>query len=140
MTLCQTSVKKYLRFSHYCWRREAQILLAQVRPLTLYLRFQKGGNTKALRCINKQNGGKNTIKTHKHPLKSQATGRYRNFRLYYESDLKWFQGRSLKIIENEIDDDCQTDDEMMESGIDYVLTKLDEGLNLHINNARLSSN
>jgi hypothetical protein len=76
----------------------------------------------------RQKGGKASIDIFKQALKSQKTGRWKYFSLYNECDLKGFTKINLEVIENEVDDDCETDDETMTNGLNYNRKKLLEGL------------
>jgi hypothetical protein len=93
------------------------------------VKFEKGGSTKASRSLNRQNGGREEIEAFKHSLKSQNTGRWRQFKLYNECDLDFFAERKLERIETENDDDCATDDETLDNGVNYNRKKLLEVLN-----------
>ena len=77
----------------------------------------------------KQKGGKPNIDTYKQGLKSQRTGKWTYFNLYNESDFPCFNEFSLQLIDNEVDDDWDTDDEVLENGLNYNRRKLLETLN-----------
>ena len=77
----------------------------------------------------RQKGGKADIDIFKKPLKVEKTGRWKYYNLYNEDDLYWFKGYSHQLIDNEVDDDWDTDDETMTSGIAYMGKKLLEELN-----------
>ena len=62
----------------------------------------------------KQKGGKLDISVFKKSLKSERTGKWRSFSLFNESELPGFSDYALQIIENEGDDDCQTDIDIIE--------------------------
>lgn len=64
----------------------------------------------------KQKGGKHDIDIYKQALKSQANGKWKYFPLYNETDLPCFNQFSLQLIDNEVDDDCDTDDEVLDNG------------------------
>jgi hypothetical protein len=80
------------------------------------------------KIYNKQKGGKQNIGVYKQSLKSQRTDRWKYFNLYNEKELSYLNDFSLHLIDNECDDDCQTDDEVLENGIDYCQNKLNEAL------------
>lgn len=76
----------------------------------------------------KQKGRETQNSEYKQALKSQRTGKWRYFRLYAENDLPCFNDISLQVIDNDVDDDCDTDDEIMENGKNYNRKKLLEAL------------
>ena len=80
----------------------------------------------------RQKGGKQEIGISKQALKSQRTGKWRYFSLYNESDLpclnKISQLDSQFIMDNEMDDDWETDQEVLENGENYNRRKLLETL------------
>ena len=80
----------------------------------------------------KQKGGKAAIDLFKHGLKSQKTGKWKYFDLYNEGDLKGFESLSMQLIDNEVDDDCDTDDETLTNGQNYNRKKLLEGLQIAV--------
>lgn len=91
----------------------------------------------------KQKGGRCRINTFKHMLKRQIpqsmpesdsndenTPIYeeRPFNLYNEADLPGFREYSLQIVDNDVDDDCMTDDEIKENAEKYCQKKLLEAI------------
>ena len=76
----------------------------------------------------KQKGGKHSKDVLKQSLKSQMTKKWRTFGLYNESILSSFKELSLQLIDNEVDDDCDTDDDVCDNGITYCQSKLEAAL------------
>lgn len=84
----------------------------------------------------RQKGGIYTIDIWKQPFVIQSTGKLRYFDWYNEEDLPWFRRLSMLnsefIMDNDIDDDCGTDEEVLENGEEYNTEKLVEALTLYL--------